>query len=75
MTSGRPSRRWVGKEAFWAPRAFALMRRVDMVMAVLAVVMAVVSAVVIRSWVLALLFLALAAVAAWQPSKRRRWRR
>lgn len=72
MTSARPPRRWVGKDAFWSPRVYSLLRRVDMAMAVLALVMALVSAVVIRSWLLALLFLMMAAVAAWQPGTRRR---
>jgi hypothetical protein len=72
MTSARPPRRWVGKNAFWAPGAYSLLRRVNMVMAILAVTCAVVAAVVVRSWLLALLFLMMAAVAAWQPPTRRR---
>jgi hypothetical protein len=72
MTSARRPRRWVGKNAFWAPRAYGLLRRVNMVIAGLAVAMAVLAAVVVRSWLLALLFLMMAAVSAWQPGTRRR---
>jgi hypothetical protein len=43
-----------------------------MVIAGLAVAMAVLAAVVVRSWLLALLFLMMAAVSAWQPGTRRR---
>jgi hypothetical protein len=69
MTSGRPARRWTGKEAFWAPRVHALMRRVDLVMAALALVAALVAAVLVRSWLLAILFLVMAAIFAWQPRR------